>query len=65
MAGALGLALAGPRQYAQLTVDDPWIGDGTAKAEARDIRRALAVYVWACLGNAGLVAAVGVAVTLP
>ena len=32
MAGALGLALAGPRHYAEGVVDDPWLGDGTARA---------------------------------
>ena len=30
MAGALNLALAGPRRYAKQVVKDPWIGDGTA-----------------------------------
>ena len=32
MAGALGLALAGPRHYAEGVVVDPWVGDGTARA---------------------------------
>ncbi len=45
MAGALGLALAGPRRYAGETVGDAWMNrDGRAEAEAGDIRRALAVY---------------------
>ncbi len=56
-AGALGLALAGPRRYGDRTVDDPWIGDGIARAEARDIRRALYLYAAACLANALLVGA--------
>ena len=38
--GALGLALAGPRRYAEGTVEDPWIGDGTARAREADIARA-------------------------
>lgn len=60
MAGALGLALAGPRRYASETVNDPWIGDGTARATTKDIRRTLYLYVVACLINAGWVAAIAV-----
>jgi adenosylcobinamide-phosphate synthase len=48
MAGALGLALAGPRRYAGHVADDPWIGDGRARAAPLDIRRALLVYAAAC-----------------
>lgn len=44
MAGALGLSLAGPRQYAEGWVADPWIGDGTAQATPEDIVRALGLY---------------------
>ncbi|MBI3499607.1 MAG: cobalamin biosynthesis protein CobD [Proteobacteria bacterium] len=57
MAGALGLALAGPRRYPELVVNDPWIGGGRARATHQDIRRALNLYVIACLIDAGLVAA--------
>lgn len=57
MAGALGLALAGPRKYARHVQDDPWIGSGTAKASADDMERALYLYVVACLIN-GLIVAV-------
>ena len=60
MAGALDLALAGPRRYAQVVVKDDWIGSGTAKATSNDIRRALYVYVVACIINAGVVAAMAV-----
>lgn len=49
MAGALGLRLAGPVAYDGVAQDKPWIGDGRADADARDIHRALAVYVRACL----------------
>ena len=49
MAGALGLALAGPRHYADEVVEDPWIGAGTARAETADIARALRLYYAACL----------------
>jgi adenosylcobinamide-phosphate synthase len=56
MAGALGLALAGPRHYAEGVVNDPWLGDGTARATAADIARALRLYLVAGLLLAGLVA---------
>ncbi len=49
MAGALGLRLAGPIAYDGTMHDKPWIGDGRPDATAHDIRRALAVYVRACL----------------
>jgi adenosylcobinamide-phosphate synthase len=45
MAGALGLALAGPRNYGGITVDDAIMGRGGRRAaNAADIRRALALY---------------------
>ena len=55
MAGALGLALAGPRHYAEGVVNDPWLGDGTAQARPADIARALQLYRLACLLLVGLV----------
>ncbi len=60
MAGALHLSLAGPRRYSREIVTDPWLGDGTAKAKARDINRALYVFVVACLINGAWVAALAV-----
>jgi len=58
MAGALGLALAGPRRYARHTQDDAWINaGGSAKATASDMERALYLFVAACLIN-GLIVAV-------
>jgi adenosylcobinamide-phosphate synthase len=56
MAGALGLRLAGPRVYHGETVDDSWMGDGRAAADASDIRRALALYRTACIIQALAVA---------
>ena len=56
MAGALDLALGGPRSYQGEGVSDPWIGGGRARANHRDIRRALYMFTVACLINAGLVA---------
>jgi adenosylcobinamide-phosphate synthase len=44
MAGALDLALAGPRTYDGVLVDDAFMGDGRRAAKATDIRAALAVY---------------------
>ncbi len=48
MAGALGLRLAGPRQYPGRFVDDAWMGDGRADATREDIGRALCLYRRAC-----------------
>jgi adenosylcobinamide-phosphate synthase len=56
MAGALGLRLAGPRVYGDLRVDDRWMGDGRADADAHDIDRALALYRTACALLFGLAA---------
>ena len=44
MAGALGLALAGPRVYGERHVDDAWMGGGRRDPGAQDIRRALRLY---------------------
>jgi adenosylcobinamide-phosphate synthase len=49
MAGALGLALAGPRHYAEGMVDDPFLNaEGDAEATPDDIGRALDLYFAAC-----------------
>ena len=44
MAGALGLALAGPRAYDGAPTDGAWMGDGRREANAADIRAALELY---------------------
>jgi adenosylcobinamide-phosphate synthase len=44
MAGALGLALGGPRSYDGAEHDGAWMGDGRSEANVRDIRAALALY---------------------
>ena len=44
MAGALGLALAGPRTYDGAPTDGAWMGDGRREANAADIRAALELY---------------------
>lgn len=51
-AGALGLSLAGPRQYGAELVEDPYIGDGRRDADASDIDRALKLFTTACILNA-------------
>ena len=56
-AGALDLALAGPRRYPEMVVNDPWVGDGRARATTADIGAALRLYVIGCLIDAALVAA--------
>jgi adenosylcobinamide-phosphate synthase len=57
VAGALGIALAGPRRYGTEVVNDEWIGDGRARATALDMRRALYLYVVAGLIHAALIGA--------
>jgi adenosylcobinamide-phosphate synthase len=44
MAGALGLSLAGARDYGGVHIDDATMGSGRRHADAADIRRALALY---------------------
>ena len=56
VAGALDLALAGPRRYLHETVDDAWMGDGRARLDASDIRRCLHLYT-----AAGILAALTLA----
>jgi adenosylcobinamide-phosphate synthase len=64
-AGALDLALAGPRRYHGEVVNDPWLGDGRARATIADISRALRLYVIACLLQASAVLAVFLVVNGP
>jgi adenosylcobinamide-phosphate synthase len=64
--GALGLALAGPRRYGGVLVDDATMGDGQRDATAADIRAALALYRSAdalLIALAGLVAILVIATT--
>jgi len=64
IAGALGLALAGPRRYPEGLVDDPWLGDGSARAATSDIVRALHLYRLACLLEGGVLLAAWIALHL-
>jgi adenosylcobinamide-phosphate synthase len=56
MAGALGLALAGPRVYGSVRIEDAVMGNGRREATAGDIRAALALYERADAMLIGLVA---------
>ena len=55
LAGALGVAIAGPRRYRGVLVGDHWMGEG-GKSEIgpAEIRRGLALYLRACALQAGL-----------
>jgi len=58
MAGALGLALAGPRTYRGVATPAAWMNaEGRRDARAGDIRAALRLFVAACLVQAALLAA--------
>jgi adenosylcobinamide-phosphate synthase len=61
-AGALDLALAGPRRYHGQIVNDPWLGDGRARATTSDIDHALRLYLTGCALQAALVGAVYLAI---
>ena len=61
MAGALGFALAGPRDYPDGPVADAWMGDGRAELGPEDLRAALRLYLVASALVAGLLAAAWVA----
>ena len=56
MAGALGFALAGPRDYPDGPVADAWMGDGRAELGPADLNAALGLYLVANALAAGLLA---------
>ena len=60
-AGALGLALAGPRRYGEVMANDPWIGSGRARATDQDIRHMLYLYVVGCAVTLALIAGLAAA----
>jgi len=60
MAGALGIALAGPRRYGELVVDDPFLNEKARHdASPTDIKRALYALKAAVLLGWALVAIIG------
>jgi adenosylcobinamide-phosphate synthase len=65
MAGALGLALAGPRIYGGVVVNDALMGNGRRDARPQDIRAALTLYWRADLIFVLLVAGMAFAVIGP
>jgi adenosylcobinamide-phosphate synthase len=65
LAGALGLALAGPRSYGGVEVADAVMGNGRRDAKAADIRAALALYWRADAILIALVAALALLIILP
>ncbi len=63
LAGALELALAGPRREGELVVREPWLNaDGRARAVPKDLRPALALYSVTIVITAGLTLAAGLLV---
>jgi adenosylcobinamide-phosphate synthase len=65
MAGALGVALAGPRHYAEGPVDDAWMNaGGRADARPEDIGAALRLFVAACAVQALIISGIAVALVL-
>lgn len=65
MAGALGLALAGPRAYGGVMVEDAFMGaGGRREANAKDIRSALRLYWTADAILVGAIGLVGLATWL-
>lgn len=63
MAGALALALAGPRRYAEHMVEDPFLNaEATRQAVPDDIGRALNLYTAACVIEAAAYAALALVV---
>lgn len=64
MAGALGIALAGPRSYGGVIGDFAYMGDGRREVTAADIRRALRLFWVADVLLRGLLAAIALALFL-
>ncbi len=65
MAGALGLALLGPRHYeGEAAADQAWLGDGRTDATADDVLRTVWVFAAACTLAAVLAAAIAAGTAL-
>ena len=59
MAGALGVALGGPRPFGDQTIAGAWIGDGRARTTVSDIQRAIFL-----ISIAGLLVAIALALAV-
>lgn len=57
LAGALDLALSGPRREGEIVVQQPWLGEGRARAMVKDLRPAISLYAVAGVITSGLVLA--------
>jgi adenosylcobinamide-phosphate synthase len=55
-AGALGIALGGPRSVQGFLVEDGWVGHGSAKAKQTDLQKMLLLYAISCLLNLAVIA---------
>ena len=65
MAGALGLALLGPRRYeGEAAADQAWLGDGRKDVTAADLRRTVWLFTAACALVAVLTAAIAAGTAL-
>lgn len=61
MAGALGVAIAGPRRYPSGWIEDGWMnGDGQKALRPDDIARALQLFVAACAVQAVIIAGIAI-----
>jgi adenosylcobinamide-phosphate synthase len=64
MAGALNIAIAGPRCYPGYTVEDPYLNEnGNKDAKASDISNALVVLIGASLIQAGVIFLIAIITT--
>ena len=55
-AGALGLALEGPRHYVSGVISRPWLGKGKARVGPEDILAAARLFFWGCCIVGALIA---------
>ena len=55
-AGALGLALEGPRHYVSGVISRPWLGKGKARVGPEDILAAARLFFWGCCIAGALIA---------
>lgn len=62
MAGALGIALGGPRRYGGTQIDGAWMGEGRRDLDASDVRAALTLYARADAILIGTVALLALAI---
>jgi adenosylcobinamide-phosphate synthase len=64
MAGALGIAIGGPRSYHGVQTDDAWMGNGRSAVTTSDIRAALSLFRRADALLIGAVAFIAILIAL-